>query len=126
MSSSRVLVVEDDHATQLLLQAVLARNAIPADCAIDGEAAMRKIVQEDFAAIVLDLLLPVRNGFEILRDLKRSRPEVLGRIIIVTAASDSTWSGCDEIRLVHGLIRKPIDIDDFVGHVRECMAAETV
>ena len=46
-----------------------------------------------------------------LRHLHDHTPEVLARIIIVTAAAESTCAGCKEIGRTRTLIRKPIDLE---------------
>lgn len=118
-----VLIVEDDHATTLLFEAVLTHASIVCDHAPDGAEALRKIAQQDYDAMLLDLLLPAVNGFELLRHLKNSRPDLLPRIVVVTAAADSVWRACTEIPLVHSVLRKPIDIAELVSNVHACLSA---
>ncbi|HSP33557.1 MAG TPA: response regulator [Thermoanaerobaculia bacterium] len=118
-----VLIVEDDPATTLLFEAVLNHASIGSDHAADGAEALRKIEQQGYEAILLDLVLPVVSGFELLRHLKDSRPDVLPRVVVVTAAADSTWRACAEIPLVHCLLRKPVDIGELVRHVQLCRSA---
>ena len=116
-----VLIVEDDHATQSLLRAVLHHHAIASDTAGDGNSALAKLSDGDYSAILLDLLLPGKNGFEILRYLKESRPEMLPCVVVVTAAADGIWRGRAELDLVRCVLRKPLDLEELMGHVHGCM-----
>ena len=117
-----VLIVEDDAPTLSLLQALLNHYSIPTVAACDGRAALAALAAQQFSAIVLDLLMPGVNGFEVLRWLNTNEPSLLPRIIIVTAAAEKTWRGCPEIPMVRSLIRKPLDIEALVSQVRTCIA----
>ncbi|HEY3054401.1 MAG TPA: response regulator [Thermoanaerobaculia bacterium] len=117
----RVLIVEDDHGIQTLLEAVLRRHSIESSTAGDGDGALKQIGREEFGAILLDLLLPRVNGFDVLRHLKNTRRTMLARTIVITAAAESTLRDCEELDLVRCVLRKPLDIDELVGRVRECL-----
>jgi two-component system, NtrC family, response regulator HydG len=110
----KVLVVEDDHTSRTLLFALLTNQGMTCDGAEDGAEAIAKLRQKPYCAILLDLLLPDVNGFEVLRFLRVERPDEVGRVIIVTAACDTTLRDFDSGDTFH-LLRKPYDI----GEVRQ-------
>lgn len=91
------------------------------DVARDGEIALQRLRSREYGAILLDLMLPRTNGFEVIRHLKCLSPAVLDRVIVVTAASQRTLEFLDA-GVVRKVLRKPFDIDDLVAEVRECMA----
>jgi CheY-like chemotaxis protein len=122
----RLLVVDDDEAIQRLMGAIFIRRGVTVDSAADGAAALDLLRHEHYDAIVLDLMLPGTNGFDVIRELKATDPELLDRTIILTAASNHTLRDFDDGRLVRRLIRKPFDIDDFVGEVLACKAATSL
>lgn len=112
----RVLVVEDEAAIRNLLAAVLRRERIHADTAENGREALRLLGKHQYACIILDLMMPIMNGRElvdILRELPRRPP-----VILVTAAGDSFTADLppDVVKLI---IRKPFD----VGRVVEAVQA---
>jgi DNA-binding response OmpR family regulator len=115
-----VLVIEDDMPIQRLLRHIVERMGFSCECADDGVDGLSAIRHRDPRVIVLDLLLPRANGFEVLRHLNTTVPEVLQRIIIVTAAAESTYAACKEIALTRVLIRKPIDIDFLAAEIEAC------
>ena len=119
----RALIIEDDHATVTLLEAVLARESIACDHAENGASALQMMSRAEYGAVLLDLVLPVVDGFAVLRDVRSQRPALLTSIVVMTAAADSVWRGCEEIRMVRCLLRKPLDIGELVSHVRRCMSA---
>jgi two-component system, OmpR family, response regulator len=64
---TRILVAEDSEALARQLRAELATDGFAVEVAGDGERAFRRGRDEDFAAVVLDLGLPNRDGFSVLR-----------------------------------------------------------
>ena len=120
-----VLMVEDDHATLSLLAAIAKREGFDALLAPNGEEAMSMLTQHEIDAMVLDLLLPRVNGFDILRHCKCKFPGLLERTIVITAASEQTYSDCEELRLVRRFYRKPLDFIDLTSALHACRAAST-
>lgn len=110
---SRVLIIEDDLATSMLMTVVLRRAGFDCEVADDGERGLHALMHGRHDAIVLDLLLPKVNGFEILRHAKCTAPHLLDKIVVCSAASHATLQHCDDLRLVHTFVQKPLDIDHF-------------
>ncbi|HEX3578399.1 MAG TPA: response regulator [Thermoanaerobaculia bacterium] len=124
MSHFVVLMVEDDSATLSLLAAIAKREGFDVLLADDGEKAMSILRQQPVDAMVLDLLLPGTSGLEILRHCRRTLPDLLSRTIVMTAASEQTWSGSEEIRKVRRFYRKPLDFADLTSALHACRAAK--
>ena len=114
-----ILVVEDDPAGQALLVQIARRPGSTVDSASDGATAIRLLRQTDYALVLLDLMLPEINGFEMLREMQACRPHLLKRTIVVTAASDRTLRDFDD-RKVFRMFRKPFDLIEFQDALREC------
>jgi DNA-binding response OmpR family regulator len=119
-----VLMVEDDQATLSLLAAIAKHEGFDALLAADGEEAMSMLMNENVDAMVLDLLLPRTNGFEILRHCKCTKPLLLSRTIVITAASEQTYRGCEELTQVRRFYRKPLDFIDLTSALHACRAAK--
>ena len=66
----RVLVVEDDPSMAGSLQRGLVAEGYLVDVAFDGEAGLEKALDVDYDAIVLDVMLPLRNGFSVVAELR--------------------------------------------------------
>jgi DNA-binding response OmpR family regulator len=122
----RLLVVEDDAPLRELMKAVFARRGdVVVDCAEDGDAALRMLRRAEYDAVLLDLMLPGANGFDVIRDLKSRSPRLLERTIVLTAASQSTLQHFDDARLLRRLMRKPFDLDDLVAEIVACTDSGT-
>jgi len=113
-----VLVVEDDRPTHALFVALVHRCGFESKSAFDGPAALGHIREERPDAVVLDLLLPSLNGFQILSEVRRFAPELLAKVVVVTAALESLYRGCTELEMVHAILRKPFDVDQLEEQLR--------
>jgi two-component system response regulator MprA len=116
-----VLVVDDDASTQGLLVAVVKHLGLEAHAAGDGKQALAMIASEKPAAVILDLIMPEVDGFEVLRQLRLTAPDMLRRVIVVTAAAGQRIKECEEIHEVWKFFRKPLDIDDLSAALLDCV-----
>lgn len=79
----RVLVVEDNHRLNASLQMNLAHEGYSVDTAYDGQEGQDLAELTSYDLIILDILLPVKDGLEVCRDLRRRR--VHTPILLLTA-----------------------------------------
>ena len=80
----RVLVVDDDAEIQALLATGLDEDGIDVHCVGNGEEALRHLQRDTPAAVLLDLRMPVMNGFEFLERMRESRYHKGLPVIVVT------------------------------------------
>lgn len=121
-SAAAVLIVEDDVQIQRLLTAIMTRDGLSSVVASDGKAALALIESTDFDAIVLDLMLPFMNGFDVLRHLSTAKPALLERIVVLTGASERMYRNSPQIRQTRALLRKPFDVAKLQEEVAACCA----
>jgi DNA-binding response OmpR family regulator len=79
----RVLVVEDDRKVASFIQTGLMQEGYSVDVLNDGEDAGEQARVIDYDAVVLDLMLPGRSGFQVLRDIRARKSSL--PVIILTA-----------------------------------------
>ncbi len=113
------LIVDDDLPLQQMVGVLLHHHGFEVDLVDDGENALKRIHDRDYDVILLDLMLPRMNGFEVVRHLKAAAPDVLARVIVVTAASERTLESFQQDQ-VRKLMRKPFDIHELVGEALAC------
>ena len=113
------LVVDDDPGLQSLFYTLLGREGFSVDCAPNGRTAFEYLRRGAYSVILLDLMMPDVNGFELLERLRRDSPALLPRVIVVTGASQRDAESLDATRL-HAVMRKPCDIDELVARARAC------
>ncbi len=78
-----VLVIEDDQFLRELLLRKLAHEKIEAQGSIDGEDGLEKIKKLSPALVLLDLMLPVLDGFEVLKRVRRDTDPARAKLPIV-------------------------------------------
>lgn len=115
----KVLVAEDDAGIRDLLTTILSRVGIDVDVAADGATALKQLRANRHGAVLLDLMLPEVNGFEVIRELRAVAPSILDRTIVITAASESTLRDFDRSE-VFAVIRKPFDVEELLGCIADC------
>ena len=116
---SSVLVIDDDQALRGFFTTLLSRNGFSVDCAADGKVAYDQMAHHNYSVILLDLMMPNVNGFELLERMERESPGLLDRVIVMTGASQRSVEKLDTSR-VWGMIRKPFDIDQIVSSAIAC------
>ena len=99
---NRVLVVEDEPALAFSLKLDLETEGYHVETAADGESAVRRAREGEFDLILLDVMLPRKDGFEVARELRRAG--VTTYIIMLTAKAQ-------EAEKVMGL---EIGADDYI------------
>lgn len=120
-SGKRILVIDDDLAIRVLLQAVLRRMKFQVDLAEDGAAGLDKLQRDEpYDLILLDLMMPRLNGYEFIDEITRRSPETRPHIVVFTAAGKR---GVEKIppNSVCSAILKPFDLDTFIDILTECL-----
>ena len=118
------LVVDDDPALQGLFNTLLGKNGFVVDRALNGRQAFECLKRSNYSVILLDLMMPEVNGFELLERLQRESPALLRRVIVMTGAAQRVVEGLDPSK-VWGLVRKPFDINDLLKSARECASGHS-
>ena len=116
MLNQRLLIADDDNEIRELLEFDLSHSGYDVESAKDGEEALQKALTDNYDLILLDVMMPKMNGFDVCKHIRASKPEV--PILMLTAKgtiSDKTEgfdSGADDY------IVKPFDIQEVLLRVR--------
>ncbi len=121
MANSKILVVEDSPTYLRNIVDILQGNGCEIITAVDGEEALEKAVKENPRLIVLDVILPKKNGFQVCRQLKTSPDTQDIKILMITSKSQDSerfWGlkqGADEY------MTKPFDDNELVTTVAKLL-----
>jgi DNA-binding response OmpR family regulator len=85
---SRILIVEDDPAIAIALEDDLRLEGYTVEVVHDGEAASHRAREAPFDLILLDLMLPKKDGFEVCREIRRAGID--SKILMLTARMQDT------------------------------------
>jgi CheY-like chemotaxis protein len=119
-----VLVVDDDQGVRTLVCALLQRNGLLAHEAKDGKEAIEKLEAHEYAAVVLDLMMPVVSGFDVIDHLQRRRPDT-PCVVVISAASPRDLARIEDKPVVKAVLRKPFDIHELIMRVQSCIRDTT-
>jgi DNA-binding response OmpR family regulator len=118
----RALIVEDDPAIRRLVEKLLSRRHVQIDTAADGRMAVEKLRTQHYSVLILDLMVPELNGFEVIDFLKENQLKV--PVAVVSAVSQQALTRLD-LDIVKLVISKPFDVDEFTKAVLAlCAEAE--
>jgi len=112
----RVLLVEDEPRAAEILAKGLREHAYAVDVAADGDAAIEQAAATDYDAVILDVMLPRRNGLAVCRTIRESGSSV--PILMVTArdAVDARIAGLD--CGADDYLVKPFDFGELLARLR--------
>ena len=113
-----VLVVEDDPALGDVIVTALKDDGLDAKLAQDGDEAMRDVDDLSPSVMVLDLMMPRRDGFSVLRELRADGRISNLPVIVVTAIFGMSERLYASELGAADYITKPFDLDDLVGCVK--------
>jgi len=112
----RVLLVEDDPRIARFVSQALREQSYAVDLTADGEDALYKASINDYDAVILDIMIPGRDGFEVCREL---RAEGLTVPIVMLTARDSVQdritgldTGADDY------LTKPFEVSELLARLR--------
>jgi DNA-binding response OmpR family regulator len=107
----RIMIVEDDTEVAESVAELLGHNGYLVEVAASGEAALRRAQTEDFSITIMDVQLPLMNGADSCRAIKRLKPEA--RVVMMTGLDE--WVSDRAVRVgAEGLLRKPFSPQDLL------------
>ncbi len=115
----KILIVEDDQFLREFYQELLQGEGYLVDVAADGEVALQKISQGGYNLVLLDIMLPKKDGLQILRDLKITPPKQNnGQIVILTnLGQDGVIKQCSDLGASGYLIKSALNPDQVLSEI---------
>ncbi|GAB1391744.1 MAG: hypothetical protein AMXMBFR78_35660 [Rubrivivax sp.] len=120
--ATRVLIAEDEPNIVESLSFVLEREGFAVRAVLDGEAALRELRADAPDLLVLDLMLPRMNGFEVLKAVKSDPALAAVPVIVLTAKGQAQDRRMVEEIGAEGFMTKPFSNREIVERVRELAA----
>ena len=114
--SLRILVVEDERKIALFVQRGLKESGFVVDVVHHGDQALAVILDSHFEAVVLDIMLPGRDGLSILRALRQKSNAVPVLILTARGAISEKVEGLD--LGADDYLAKPFSIDELAARLR--------
>jgi len=118
---SRLLVLEDDPSMQKLVSTLLRRAGHATDVVGDAAQAIEKLEGRAYDGFLLDIMTPTTGGMTVIRHLRESKPELLKRVVLVTASPESVLKGVSGD--VFAIVRKPFSPEQLIETIERLVAS---
>lgn len=112
----KILVIDDDAELRGTLVSILCEAGYEADGAASGEEALEKVTAGDYDVALLDMIMPGRDGIDILGDMRRVRPRT--RVIMITAFSTIENAVAAIKKGASEYIAKPFKINELLTTIK--------
>ncbi|WP_102262360.1 response regulator transcription factor [Mesobacillus jeotgali] len=114
----RVLVAEDEQRISHLLKMYLEREAFIVEVADNGDEALEKALQDSFDIIILDILMPGRDGFSVLEEIRKTKDTP---VIMLSAKGEAHDLKRGEELGASEYILKPFSPKDVVSKIKDLL-----
>lgn len=109
--SNKILIVDDDLMNGKQLTLRLEKRGYTCDYVTNGEDALKKVSEEDFDCLLLDIMMPGISGIDVLKEVRKTKNNFEMPIIMVTA-KDEADDIVEALKLkANDYITKPVNID---------------
>lgn len=126
-TSARILLAEDDRFLRRAAEATLRRHGFDVLTAVDGEEALRLARAERPDLVLLDLIMPKLQGFEVLRALKQDETTAgIPVIVISNLGQDNDVRQALEAGATAYLIKAHLGLEELVVRVQAALRAGAV
>ncbi len=115
----KVLLVEDNRANQEIAKGFLTRWGISVDLANNGEEALEKIVSKSYDLMIIDVRMPVMDGYEATRQIRAMNDEYFKKLPIIALTASTLLESRSKMERsgMNEIVSKPFDPEDLYEKV---------
>ena len=123
--SQRILIADDEPNIVVSLEFLMKREGFDVQVAVDGEAALQAIAQQVPDLILLDIMLPKKDGFEVCQQIRANPQWKSIKVVMLTAKGRDTEVSKGLALGADAYMTKPFSTKDLVAKVRELLGLGT-
>ena len=117
-NKTRIVVVDDSPTSLKFASDALREADFDVRTAVDGEAAIQMVERDPPEVVVLDIILPKKNGFQVCRELKTSETTRNVKIVLLSCKNQETDRFWGQRQGADAYLTKPVDPFELVSIVR--------
>ena len=117
MAKARILIVEDEPNIVESLSFILRRAGFEVDTVTDGAEALDRLRRQSFSALVLDIMLPGMNGFDVLKAIRSDNALSSLPVMVLTAKGQASDRRAAEAIGADAFVTKPFSNAEVVERV---------
>ena len=119
--AQHILVVDDSEEIRFLLQTMLETQGYRVTTASDGSRALDFLAEEQFHLVILDVMMPMKDGYTVLKEMRQGGLRESTRVLMLTAkATDSDWARGYSLG-VDDYLTKPFEVVELLDSVRKVL-----
>ena len=115
LKGKTVLVVDDETDVRTVVEAILANHGYSVVQAKDGAEALSLLRRRKFDLMVLDIMMPRMDGYQVMEELKSANPELPVIMLTAKAQPKDVWKGY--VEGCHFYITKPFESESLIRAV---------
>ena len=123
-AAKKILIVEDDQFLREFYQELLTENDYLIDVSSDGEDCLRRVAEKDYDLILLDVMMPRKDGIAVLTELKNKnffkdkRTQV---VMLTNLGQDQMIKQCFELGAQGYLIKSALNPEQVLDEVKKLL-----
>jgi len=117
----KILIVEDEPDMSKMLQLEMQHEHYDIVCAYDGEEAYDKYLSEKPDLIILDIMIPKLNGYEVCRRIRRENEDKNTPILMLTAKTEDVDRIVGRVIGAEKYLTKPFDRQNLIKEVKKLL-----
>lgn len=115
----KILIIEDDRALQSALMEMLSQEGYETISAYDGQEGMEKAEAENPDLILLDLILPKKDGFEVLAEIKNSPSKNIPVLILTNLEEIDNVQKALDLGAKTFMVKSDFSLRDIIEKIKE-------
>ena len=119
MEQAKILIVEDEANIARVVQLELEHEGYQTVIAADGGAALERLESDSWSLVLLDVMLPVLSGMEVLRRMRTSGNQT--PVILLTARDTIVDKVMGLDQGANDYVTKPFEIEELLARIRACL-----
>lgn len=112
----KVLIIEDEQQVASFIKQGLEEQSIQADVAYDGNIGKRLALSRDYDVVILDIVIPGMNGFDLCRQLKKEKPGLPILMLTTLGTTEDKVEGFDSG--TDDYLLKPFEFAELIARIR--------
>ncbi|MCM3712594.1 response regulator transcription factor [Alkalihalobacillus oceani] len=123
MNKARILIVEDEANIARVLELELEHEGYKTAVARDGEEALARLEESSWSLVLLDVMLPVMSGMEVMRRMRAGGDQT--PVILLTARNTVVDKVMGLDQGANDYVTKPFDIEELLARIRASLRVQT-
>ncbi len=112
VANRKVLIVEDEAFIADLYKKEFLRHGASVDVVANGAEALGRLAKGKYQAVLVDLLMPVMDGYELLRKLREQREPMPPMIVVSNVSEKLMWEQCKKLGAADFVTKSDADASD--------------